>query len=87
MPAAILMANLQATLRSQIMIFADCCNCLKGTNKQLFRNTENTKFATLFYGVLNSQRKLLEYVNEGHDAPLLFRSGQTDPLPLKATGL
>lgn len=87
MPAAMLMANLQATLRSQVMIFEDCCNCLRGTNKQLYRNTETTKFATLFYGVLHPEQNLLEYANGGHDPPLLYRTNQPDPVSLEATGL
>ncbi|HKK44931.1 MAG TPA: GAF domain-containing SpoIIE family protein phosphatase [Balneolaceae bacterium] len=87
MPAAMLMANLQATLRSQVMIFEDCCTCLKGTNKQLYRNTESTKFATLFYGILNPESGMLEYANGGHDTPILFRDKNQDPEFLNSTGL
>ncbi|MFN1835649.1 GAF domain-containing SpoIIE family protein phosphatase [Balneola sp. MJW-20] len=86
MPAAMLMANLQATLRSQCTIFEDPGTCLKGTNKQLHRSTEATKFATLFYGVLDQENGTLEYANGGHDAPLLYR--KNDPVKeLNATGL
>lgn len=87
MPAAMLMANLQATLRTQVMIFEDCCQCMKGTNKQLFRNTESTKFATLFYGILHPEEGILHYSNGGHDAPLLFRKSGREPEQLEATGL
>jgi len=87
MPAAMLMANLQATLRSQVIIFEDCCNCLKATNKQLFHSTAITKFATLFYGILDPNNNTLEYANGGHDAPLLFRSGKDEPEFLESTGL
>jgi sigma-B regulation protein RsbU (phosphoserine phosphatase) len=86
MPAAMLMANLQATFRSQVMIFEDCCRSLEGINKLLYRNTESTKFATLFYGILDQQNGILEYANGGHDAPLLFRN-ENDPEFLEATGL
>jgi len=87
MPAAMLMANLQATLRSQIMVFEDCINCIKGTNKQLYRSTEPSKFATLFYGILDPAVGRLEYVNGGHDAPLLFRKNSSEPDLLHSTGL
>lgn len=87
MPAAMLMANLQAILRSQAMNFEDCRKCLEKTNNQLFKNTDPTKFATLFYGILDPTANILEYANGGHDAPLLFREKGTKPEPLDATGL
>lgn len=87
MPAAMLMANLQATFRSQAMIFEDCCKCLKGTNKQLYHSTESSKFATFFYGILNLESGTLDYANGGHDAPLLFRYKNSDPEFLNSTGL
>ncbi|MDR8390087.1 SpoIIE family protein phosphatase [Aliifodinibius sp. S!AR15-10] len=86
MPAAMLMANLQATFRSQVLNVEEPDECLEGTNKLLYRNSESTKFATFFYGVLNPETGILEYANGGHDAPLLFRDGSA-PLFLKATGL
>ena len=87
MPAAMLMANLQATLRSQVMIFEDCCDCIDGMNRQLYHSTETTKFATLFYGILNLKSGMLNYVNGGHDPPLLFRQNHADPNLLHSTGL
>ena len=86
MPAAILMSNLQATFRSHALIFEDCCDCLKGTNKLLFKSTEPTKFATFFYGILDPHTGTIEYANGGHDAPLLFGS-DNEAVPLNATGL
>lgn len=86
MPAAMLMANLQATFRSQAAVFGDCSNCMTGTNRQLFKNTEPTKFATLFYGIMDPENGSLNYVNGGHDAPILFRKGE-EPRFLNSTGL
>ncbi len=86
MPAAMLMANLQATFRSQGSIFEDCEKCLAGTNKLLYRSTESTKFATFFYGILDPEKAQLQYANGGHDAPLLFRK-DNEPEFLHATGL
>ena len=86
MPAAMLMANLQATLRSQATIFDDCDKCLYGVNNLLFRSTEATKFATLFLGVLNKETGSFTYANGGHDAPVLFRR-DGEMATLDATGL
>ena len=88
MPAALLMANLQATFRSQAVISERCHECLKGTNHMLFRSTEETKFATFFYGALQSEegQTILSYANGGHDPPVLFRKGAA-PGFLETTGL
>ncbi|MDX1640838.1 MAG: GAF domain-containing SpoIIE family protein phosphatase [Balneolaceae bacterium] len=86
MPAAMLMASLQATLRSQVMVNEECTTCMTRTNKLLFKNTESTKFATMFYGTLDTETGILDYTNGGHDCPILFRPGQ-EPIQLETTGL
>jgi len=86
MPAAMLMANLQATFRSQILVDDDCPLCMKRTNKLLFNSTEPTKFATLFFGILDMNPARLTYVNAGHDHPFLIRDN-VETAELEATGL
>ncbi|WP_440998528.1 GAF domain-containing SpoIIE family protein phosphatase [Fodinibius sp. SL11] len=86
MPAAMLMANLQATLRSHAIMYKDCIKCLHGTNNLLCRSTEPTKFATLFYGILDHKNATIQYSNGGHDAPLLIRNNE-EPVHLDSTGL
>ncbi len=86
MPAAMLMANLQATLRSQTMVQKDCAKCLEITNKLLFKSTESSKFATLFYGLLDPENNIIEYCNGGHDNTILFRKNN-EYIALETTGL
>jgi sigma-B regulation protein RsbU (phosphoserine phosphatase) len=86
MPAALLMANLQATLRGQATLEVPCKICMERSNKLLFKGTDSTKFATLFYGILNAERHELCYSNAGHDFPLLFTAGKT-PTRLKTGGV
>lgn len=86
MPAAMLMANLQAALRSQTLVQSDCSKCINIVNKLLFHSTEADKFATLFMGVLDTNLNIIEYCNGGHDQPLLFSKGNK-PVGLEATGL
>lgn len=86
MPAAMLMASLQATLRSQVLVNEEPATCMTRTNKLLYRNTESTKFATMFYGTLDTETGILNYTNGGHDCPIVFRQGQP-PVHLEATGL
>jgi sigma-B regulation protein RsbU (phosphoserine phosphatase) len=76
MPAALLMANLQATLRGQIMINPSPKECLQRTNALIYKSTDADKFATLFYGTLDAGCHELTYANAGHNYPLLLRTGQ-----------
>ena len=85
MPAAMLMANLQATLRGQTLFSTSCKDCLQRSNKLLFQSTDLQKFATLFYGILNTRKNELCYSNAGHDYPFLF-SGDKEPRRLETGG-
>ncbi len=72
MPAALLMANLQAIMRAQALLGLPPQTCVQNVNFLLFRNTTPEKFATLFYGVLNPKSHTLTYCNAGHDPPFVF---------------
>ncbi len=71
-PAAILMANLQASLRGQAKLDKSCKDCVSFTNDILYHNTAPNKFATLFYGILNNVTHEITYCNAGHNEPFLF---------------
>lgn len=86
MPAALLMANLQATLRGQVMVDPSPAECLKRSNALLFKSTDADKFATLFYGVLDAGTHRLAYANAGHNYPLLLKPG-IEPSRLDLGGL
>lgn len=88
MPAALLMANLQATLRSQILQGLPVARCLEHANKLLFRSTGPDRFATLFYGMLDHRKHEFCYANAGHNPPLLFgRDGEVSGLEAGGTVL
>jgi sigma-B regulation protein RsbU (phosphoserine phosphatase) len=71
-PAAILMANVQASLRGQAKLDRSCKECVSFTSDILFHNTAPNKFATLFYGILNSKTHDISYCNGGHNEPFLL---------------
>ncbi|OGU71246.1 MAG: hypothetical protein A2V93_12775 [Ignavibacteria bacterium RBG_16_34_14] len=80
-PAALLMANLQATLRGQTLLGNDCKSCVSFANEMLFRNTAPNKFATLFYGIIDISKNELIYCNGGHNNPFYFtRDNKLTPL-------
>lgn len=85
-PAAILMANLQASLRGQAKLDKSCKDCVSFTNDILYHNTAPNKFATLFYGILNNVTHEITYCNAGHNEPFLF-SKENNLTKLSAGGL
>jgi phosphoserine phosphatase RsbU/P len=78
MPAALLMANLQATIRSQTLDGVSPADCARRSNQLLYRSTELGRFATCFYGVLDIGSGRLDYSNAGHDHPLVLSPGGED---------
>ena len=75
-PAALLMANLQASLRSRSAEdFQDLAGQLRSVNQLLYRSSEPNRFATLFVGVYDDSTRRLRYANCGHNPPLVVRAG------------
>ncbi|HWT88469.1 MAG TPA: SpoIIE family protein phosphatase [Candidatus Angelobacter sp.] len=71
---ALLMANLQANLRSQCAIALDQPEAfLRSVNRLFFENTSDGAYATLFFGEYDERRQKLRYVNCGHLPGLLLR--------------
>ncbi|MCY4077181.1 MAG: SpoIIE family protein phosphatase [Acidobacteria bacterium] len=74
--AALLMANLQATLRSQYAAGADDpARLVERANRLFFASTPDDRYATLFLAEFNQATRGLRYVNCGHVPPLLARAG------------
>ena len=78
---ALLMANLQANLRSQYALALDDLPRLLGSVNHLFyENTGESSYATLFFADYDDSSCRLRYVNCGHLPPLLLRSeGHSNP--------
>jgi serine phosphatase RsbU (regulator of sigma subunit) len=74
--AALLMANLQANLRSQCAIALDEPHrFLESVNRQFHENTIEGAYATLFFAEYDDQAMRLRYANCGHLCGLLQRRG------------
>jgi sigma-B regulation protein RsbU (phosphoserine phosphatase) len=71
-PASLLMANLQATLRGQARIHTSAAECVTWSNRLLYNSTASDKFVTLFYCILDPAAHALTYCNAGHERPLLL---------------
>jgi len=76
--AALLMANLQANMRSQCAIAVDQPQrFLRSVNQLFCENTPNGSFATLFFAEYDDNAGRLRYANCGHLSALLLRSDNT----------
>ncbi len=76
--AALLMANLQANLRSQSAIAMEHPQRFLQSVNQLFsENTTDSAYATLFFGEYDDRSRRLCYANCGHYSPILLRLDDT----------
>jgi serine phosphatase RsbU (regulator of sigma subunit)/catechol 2,3-dioxygenase-like lactoylglutathione lyase family enzyme len=74
MAAALLMANLQAHLRSQCAMPLDGPEkLLRSVNQLFYENTTDSAYATLFFSEYDDDLQRLRYVNCGHLSGLLLR--------------
>lgn len=86
LPAALTMATVQATLHNQVMSGESTPVCIARSNQFLCAHSHRKVFVTLFYGVLDAFNHTFEYVNAGHNRPILVRGGE-GPLELEGGGL
>jgi len=71
---ALLMANLQANLRSQCAIALDQPQrFLESVNRLFYENTEDSAYATLFFAEFDDEARRLRYANCGHLSALVLR--------------
>jgi serine phosphatase RsbU (regulator of sigma subunit) len=76
--AALLMANLQANLRSQCAIAVDHPELLlQSVNRLFHENTIDSAYASLFFAVYDDRTQRLRYANCGHLSGLLLRADGT----------
>ncbi|UCH84147.1 MAG: SpoIIE family protein phosphatase [Candidatus Latescibacterota bacterium] len=74
LPASLLMANTQATLRGQTLVEADVNERIARANKLIYQSTDDEKFVTLFYGILDVARHDISFVNAGHEPAIVVSS-------------
>jgi len=73
-PAALLMANLQASLHAQIIKPGKVAETASRMNNLLVRSTDSHMFATFFYGILDRNKSTFTSTNAGHNPPILVRA-------------
>ncbi len=76
-PASLLMANVQASLRVLSKLNLPLSEIVNRINQLILTNTEPDKFVTFFLGKIDLATKQLEYINAGHNPPILLRDGNS----------
>ncbi|MEW6014901.1 MAG: SpoIIE family protein phosphatase [Candidatus Zixiibacteriota bacterium] len=83
--AALLMSNVQASLRTAVGVATDygdtgsnisLAEIVAKINRLIHRNSQPEQFITFFVALFDPQTKTLKYVNAGHNPPLVARRGQ-----------
>ena len=78
MAAALLMANLQANLRSQFALAREQPRLLlRSVNRLFYQNTVDSAYATFFFSEYDDRAQHLRYANCGHLPALLLRHDGT----------
>ena len=72
-PAALLMSNLQATVRGFAGPQVEPSDLCARVNRATLPHVGEDRFITFFYGLLDAPARRLAYVNAGHNPPLLVR--------------
>lgn len=89
--SALIMASLQAALRSQALFNGrgpgGTAEIMARLNQHLYRSTAPDRFATFFYGIYDVQSHRLEYTNAGHPAPFYIAGQQVQRLSAGGTVL
>jgi len=74
LPASLLMSNLQAILRGQVLHLDKPSEILEKANHQLYISTSSEKFATMFLGIIDLSDHSLVFSCAGHEYPFLIKS-------------
>jgi phosphoserine phosphatase RsbU/P len=74
--AALIIANVQSSLRTAALFApGDVTAVVTAVNRQLYSSLPADRYVTLFYGVFDEDRRTLQYVNAGHNPPMVIRGG------------
>lgn len=74
LPAALLMSNFQAALKSLAIQYLSPAEVSARLNRVLYANIPLRKFITAFYGVVNIPNRTFTFTNAGHNPPLLVQA-------------
>jgi len=71
-PAALMMSNFQASLRTLLRQTPNLTDIIEALNYQVLENTKGEKFITCFAAIYDIRLKTMVFVNAGHNPPILY---------------
>lgn len=75
-PAAILMSNVQAALRTMVRYTSNLEKIVNQLNELILLHTKGNRFVTMFIGIIDFTRKEITYINAGHNPiPIIQETG------------
>jgi phosphoserine phosphatase RsbU/P len=84
--SALVMSNLQATLRALVLHLHSLNEIAEALNKMIWNHTRAEKYLSLFMGLIDTKRKAIHYINCGHVPPVIVRPG-SEPIALTDGGM
>ena len=84
--SALVMSNLQATLRALVLHLHSLDEIAESLNRMILNDTRSQKYLSIFIGLIDVRRKGLHYINCGHVPPVIIRPNH-DPIPLTEGGM
>jgi len=81
-PASLIMATVRASLRAQVDNLYYIDEVVRRINLMLCRDTTDSEFVTLLYGVMDAPNRRLTYCNAGHPPGMLLRDGVVSELAM-----
>jgi len=86
-PAALFMALSRTLIRASTLVNADPAQSIGHANRMIYEDARSNMFVTLFYAILDARTMTLNYVNAGHNPPLLLQGTSSSVRLLKAKGI
>jgi sigma-B regulation protein RsbU (phosphoserine phosphatase) len=74
--SALVMSNLQATLRALVVHLHSLDEIAESLNRMILNDTRSQKYLSIFMGLIDTRRKGLHYINCGHVPPVIVRPNQ-----------
>jgi sigma-B regulation protein RsbU (phosphoserine phosphatase) len=84
--SAMVMSNLQATLRALVLHVHSLNDLAETVNRMILADTRGQKYMTMFLGLIDTRGKAIHYINCGHVPPVIVRPGEA-PTQLTEGGM
>lgn len=87
MPAALFMSLSRSVLRASAAADLSPAQSITRANRLISADANDGMFVTAFYALLDLEEGKIQYVNAGHNPPLLLRSSTSEIVELRRTGI